>query len=118
MADNIRFQGEGWLRLEMTAGIGLQSGDVAVIGAGLTVDLITDADAVGVATVMFPCSYVTEHPVVGEDDQGNAAVNIGDPVYIDGTDINADAAGGVFYGYALGAVLAGATTTIQIARAA
>lgn len=117
MAKNIKFQGQGWLRLELTAGIGLVSGDVAGIGNALVVDLITDADAAGVATVMLPCSYVVERAVVGADGVGNAAVAVGDALYLDGAAVNADATNGVFYGYALGAVVAGATTTIQIARA-
>lgn len=117
MAKNIIHQGQGWLQLELPAGIGLVSGDQALIGNALTVDLITDADAVGNATCRIPCPYTVQVDVVGANDGGNAQINPGDAVYKDGADINADAVNGAFYGYALATVAAGATTSILVARA-
>lgn len=117
MAKTIKFQGEGWLRLEMTVTSGANSGDVVAIG-DLVVDCITDADANNKATVMFPAAYATEVAVTGKDASGaNVAVNIGDKVYKDGAEINKDATNGKFYGYALASVSSGATATILVARA-
>lgn len=117
MAKTIKYQGEGWLRLEVTVGAGAKSGDVVAI-SDLVVDCITDADSSNKATAMFPAAYATEVAVTGKDAAGaNAAVNIGDKVYKDGVEINKDATNGKFYGYALAGVVAGATTTILVARA-
>lgn len=117
MAKNIIHQGSGWLRLELPVTPGLLSGARTLVGAGLAVDLITDADAAGNATVMFPCPYTVSVPVVGHNGTAAAAVAVGDPVYMDGANINVNPAG-VLYGYALEAVVSGATTTILVARAA
>lgn len=116
MAKNINRLGEGWLRVPLTAGVGLLSGAQALVGTDLVVDLITDADAAGVATCMFPCAYTANVAVTGEDDLGPAVIAAGDKLYLDGAAVNADAVNGIPYGYALGGVLAGATTTIEVAR--
>lgn len=52
--------------------------------------------------------------VVGEDGSGNAAIAAGDIIYWDATELNADDANGVRFGYALAAVASGATTTITV----
>lgn len=117
MAKTIKYQGEGWLRLEMTVGAGKKSGDVVAIGE-LVVDCITDADAANKATAMFPAAYATEVAVTGKDAaDANVAVAIGDKLYKDGAVINKDQTNGKFYGYALATVVGGATTTILVARA-
>jgi hypothetical protein len=116
VAKTIKYQGEGWLRLELTVGAGAKSGDVVAI-SDLVVDCITDADSSNKATAMFPAAYATEVAVTGKDASANAAVAIGDNVYKDGAEINKDATNGKFYGSALAAVVAGATTTILVARA-
>lgn len=52
--------------------------------------------------------------VTGVDGSGNAAIAIGDIIYLDGGVLNADDTNGVRWGYALGAVASGATTTINV----
>ncbi len=66
---------------------------------------VTQVDAAGVYNL----------PVHGVNAGGNVAVAVGDLIYYDtGTDTLSKLATGVRYGYALGAVASGATTTIPV----
>lgn len=64
--------------------------------------------------VVLDTGGIYELSVVGADGSGNAAVAVGDLVYLDATVVNADDSNGVRFGYALGAVSSGATTVIQV----
>lgn len=55
---------------------------------------------------------VFDMAVVGQDGAGNAAVASGDIIYLDAGVLNVDSTNGVRWGYALGVVASGATTTI------
>lgn len=67
------------------------------------------------ATCAINPAYVVDLAVKGEDGAGNAAVSIGETVYVD-TDgeVNVDLTNGTAYGIALEAVSSGATTTIRV----
>lgn len=92
----------------------VSSGDVVSIGTLVLVALGNeDADGnfigdFGAAKTIYNLT------VTGADNLGNAAVSIGDAVYADGTAVNVDAANGVKYGIALGAVASGASTVIPV----
>lgn len=98
-------------RLNLPVAEGKVSGDFDVVG-DLPVVLLTDRDSGGKADCAV--TDVFEHPVKGVKDAGNVAVGIGDKVYMDGNELNKDAANGKEYGVALGVVTAGATTVIPV----
>lgn len=110
MAKN--FVKEG-LRHQFAVTAGLKSGDPVVIGQIPGV-LETDADAANKAVVNL--TGVFNLSVKGVDASANAAVAVGDAIYY----VQADTPKlskkntGVLFGYALGAVVSGATTTIEV----
>ena len=91
------------------------SGAAGVVGSIPVVALNTLGDGSndsGKADLAMAGRFSLE--VTGEDGSGNAAIAAGDIVYWDATELNADDANGVRFGYALAAVASGATTTITV----
>jgi len=118
MATNVRYDKRSGVRLELTVGASQTSGSVILIN-DMPVFLLEDSDEADKATVeLIGVSLVVELPVTGADGAGNAAVAVGHAIYKDGTAYNRDATNGKPIGYALGTVVSGATTTIQVALAA
>lgn len=111
MATNIVFEDGNQLRLPCTAPATPKSGDPVLVGQ-LPGVALTDEDADGYTTVKT--NGVAELAVKGEGASGGSNVVIGDRLYYDAGTINKDATNGVPYGYALGAVTSGATTTIRV----
>jgi predicted RecA/RadA family phage recombinase len=95
---------------------GVVSGDPVLIGAALVGVAETTIDTNGNAVVKLATGRVWSLPVKGVDQVGNSAVAIGDQLYI----VMADTPHlskkntGVKFGKALGTVIAGATTTIDV----
>ena len=89
----------------------LVSGDPEVIGT-LPVVLLTDPDSSDEAECAT--EGVFNLTVVGEDGVGNTAIAIGDKVYLDGTDVNADDTNGIEFGIALDAVTSGSSIIIPV----
>jgi predicted RecA/RadA family phage recombinase len=111
MAKNEKERRATQMRITVTAGA--KSGDPVVYGQRPGVCL-TDADANNKATVAFEGGY--DLSVKGIDGGGNSAVAEGDILYFvtgDTPHISKKATG-VRYGYAAGAVNAGATATITV----
>jgi predicted RecA/RadA family phage recombinase len=100
-------------RLWLTAGAGVVSGDPVVVGQ-LTGVALSDVDASNNTNVDTEGVY--DLSVKAIDAGGNSAVAIGDAIY----HVDADTpklskkATGVLFGYALEAVGAGATATINV----
>lgn len=86
------------------------SGDPVLCGQIPGVALAAE-DSAGLTTVAL--DGVFDLPVKGETTT-NAAVALGDILYYDSGVINRDNTNGVRFGYALGAVSSGATTTIPV----
>lgn len=86
------------------------SGDPVVYGQ-LPGVALTDEDADGLTTVAL--DGVWNLAVKGET-TSNAAVSAGDILYYDSGVVNKDSSNGIRFGYALGAVDSGATTTIPV----
>lgn len=102
---------------------GTESGDPLLVGdlpcVALT-DRATSADdnPVDEATVQVYPSAVFDLEVIGNDGTSNAAIAVGEAVYIQDDDtIDVDTAGTLF-GYVLEAVASGATTTVRVKLAA
>jgi len=97
------------------AAASVSAGDAVLVGNFLTGIAITDTDGDGNVEIDlgYEASFHTLS-VVGADGSGNAAIAIGDFVYVDGSAVNADDANGVLLGIALGAVASGATTSIVV----
>lgn len=90
------------------------SGDPVLVGQIPGVAL-TDERADGTTTLTLQGIYNLS--VKGENAAGNNAVAVGDILYYEAGQtppINKDATNGVRFGYALGAVSSGATTTIPV----
>jgi predicted RecA/RadA family phage recombinase len=99
--------------LWLTVGAGVVSGDPVAVGQITGVATI-DADANNMATV--DTEEVYDLSVKGIDANGNSAVSIGDAIYYTAGDtpkLNKKATGTLF-GYALEAIDAGATDTINV----
>lgn len=111
MATNRKFAAGDALSVVATAPATPSSGDPILVGQ-LPGVALTDERADGTVSAQF--NGVFELPVKGADGAGNAAIAAGDIVYYDGGEINADDTNGVRFGYALEAVLSGATTTIDV----
>ena len=126
MAKNFEQKGDILTVLESTltpvaAGL-IQSGGAAFWGAG---DFLTGVaqKTAGAATDMIPMDRkgVYRLPVTGRNQvPADAAVAVGDKLYIDDAEaqLNKDFTLGKFFGYALGTVTAGATTTIPVLQKA
>lgn len=116
MATNEVFEPVGTLSLPVADGTA--SGDPILVFDEIPAVALTDEGDGGngdnIATVALNPKWVFDIAVTGADDAGNSAVAIGDRVYVDGAEINVDAANGTFYGWALEAVSSGATTTINV----
>src|SRR3990167_276042 len=97
--------------LSLPVPVGAVSGDPVVVGKMPGV-LLTDRDAVTLEATVFMGGAFTLS-VIGQNDAGNSAVAIGDALFYDGTNIDKKESG-EFFGWALGAVNAGATTAIPV----
>ena len=107
--------GEGFVKLKLTVTASGSAGDIDLIST-MPILLITDANASDLATAeILGCKRVIAIDVHGANNAGDTAVAIGDKVYWDSTEVNADVTNGTFLGYALAAVVSGATTEIDIA---
>lgn len=101
--------------LELPVPVGYVSGDPVVVG-GITGVCLTSRDVDGNALVQIKGAPIFTLTVNGVDGAGNSAVAIGDKLYF----VEADPikiskkATGVFYGYALGTVAAGASAAIKV----
>lgn len=101
--------------LRLTVGAGVLAGDVVMVGKICGV-AETDYSAVdGKATLRIVGSYKLS--VKGINDAGNSAVAVGDRIYwlTGDTPQCSKKASGQLVGIALGAVIAAATTTIEVA---
>lgn len=126
MAKNFEQSGEFIEVLESTltpvaAGL-VKSGGAAFWGAG---DFLTGvaqtSPAAATEKVSMHTRGVYRLPVTGRNQvPADAAVALGDKLYIDDAEaqLNLDATLGKFFGYALGTVVAGATTTIPVLQKA
>lgn len=94
-----------------TAPTTVDSGDPVLLGK-LPGVALTDEDSDGNATIAI--SGVFQLSVKGEDGSGNSAVAAGDILYYDSDVINKDVTNGTRFGYALGAVTSGSTSTIDV----
>lgn len=107
--------GEGFVKLQLAVTASGSSGDIDLISEMLVV-LVEDANSSDLATAeIIGCKRVIKVAVHGEDGSGDTAVAIGDTVYWDTDEVNADDTNGVKLGFALAAVVSGATTSIDIA---
>ena len=88
------------------------AGDPVAVGK-VTGVCLTDTDADGMVRVKV--TGVFELSVTGKDSSdGNVSIAEGEEIYLDGGELNKDDTNGVFFGYALGSVSSGATTTIPV----
>lgn len=114
MASNFIDPGDRWSGA-LSAPATPTSGDPGVLGQIPVVALTDEADGGNAAgEVTFAMSGIFECPVTGANAAGNTAVAIGDIIYWDSTVLNKDNTNGIRWGYALGAVSSGATTTIKV----
>lgn len=117
MATNEVFEPVGKLSLPVPDGT--EAGDALLVFDLIPAVALTDEGAGGNADDHATCAinpaWVFDIPVKGEDGAGNAAVSVGEVVYVD-TDgeINVDLTNGTVFGIALEAVSSGATTTIRV----
>lgn len=107
MATNKRQDGR---ILELAPSGGASSGDPVVVGEIAGVALVDIANG---ASGAVEIRGVFDLAVHGHDGTANAGVAVGDAIYHDGTELNKNTSGTLF-GYALGTVAAGATTTIPV----
>lgn len=116
MATNEVFEPVG--KLSVPVPDGTASGDPVLVFDEIPGVALTDEGDGGngdnIATVAIAPMWVFDIAVNGADAAANAAVAVGDRVYVDGADINVDATNGTFYGWALEAVSSGATATIRV----
>lgn len=114
MANNLKQYDGRCITGAATAPATPTSGDAVVLGQLPGVALTGEGEG-GNATgeITIDTGGVYNLPVIGETTV-NAAIAIGDILYYDATKVNADATNGVRFGYALGAVASGATTTIPV----
>lgn len=110
MATNIVHEDGDQLRVVCTAPAEPNSGDPVLVGQ-LPGVALTDEDTDGYTTVKF--NGTATLAVKGETTTNNA-VAVGDLLYYDAGVINKDSTNGVRFGYALGAVSSGATTSILV----
>lgn len=90
------------------------SGDPVVCGQIPGVALVAE-DAAGLTTVALDGEFTLS--VKGENQSGNSAVADGDILYYEAGQtppVNKDATNGIRFGYARGAVISGATSTIPV----
>ena len=114
MAKNTVYMWTQSLPLVPTAPTTPASGDPVLVGQIPGVAL-TPKDTNNVATIATDGAFAL--PVKGENNAGNSAVAVGDILYYEAGQtppINKDNVAGVRFGYALGAVSSGATTTITV----
>lgn len=118
MAKNIIQPHGDQIRLNVSAVNGsgtsdlVKSGDPGVVG-DLPFVALTDEASDGTATVK--CNGVAKLNVRGHDGTANAAVAVGQVIYWDNTNGELDVqTAGKRFGYALGAVASGATTSIEV----
>ncbi len=126
MAKNFEQSGEFIEVLEstltpVTAGL-IVSGEAGFWGAGnFLTGVAQTSPAAATENVSMHTKGVYRLAVTGRDQvPADSAVAIGDKLYIDDTEaqLNKDVTLGKFFGYALGTVVAGATTTIPVLQKA
>ena len=108
MATNYVQQGDV---IKLPVASGKTSGDPDLVGS-IPVVCLTDRDSDGNAECAL--KGVFDLPVTGADNAGNAAVSVGDTLYMDAGTINIDGTDGTEYGAALEAVASGETDTINV----
>ena len=117
MATNVRYEKRSNVRLELAVGAGQTAGSVILLN-DMPVLLLEASDANNNATVeLIGVGTVVDLPVKGADGTGNVAVAVGHAICKDGAEYNRDVTNGKRIGFALGAVVSGATTTIMVALA-
>lgn len=115
MSINVANTTEANVKRQLTVGASQVAGDVILISE-MPVYLLEASDSNNKAVChILGCSLVINADVTGADGVGNTAIALGDALYKDGTEINADATNGTKIGYALAAVSSGATTEIEVA---
>lgn len=109
MAGEIYYPGD---KIPLTVGSDVAARTAMVVGSVPVYTLTATTSSTTTATCLL--KGVVQVSVKGEDATGNAAINVGDVIYVD-TDgeINVDDTNGTRWGYALEAVSAGATKTIK-----
>lgn len=117
MASNRVFKDGEYLQVAAADCVGpndpIESGDPLVWGSAEVPAVATsDEDSAGLVSVQFGGVYSLA--VHGADGAGNAAVDAGEAVFWDATELNADLTNGSLYGYAMEAVASGATTTVRV----
>ncbi|KAB2865096.1 MAG: hypothetical protein F9K46_04065 [Anaerolineae bacterium] len=113
MATNVVNDSGATIRKKMTVGASQVKNSVILLNE-MPVFLLEDADSSNKATCVLPGTMVVDLAVVGANGAGNIAVAVGHRIYKDGTEYNRDSTNGTLFGYALGAVNSGATTTIPV----
>ncbi len=121
MAANLKENGNPDVKLRLTVGSGIVSGDPVEIvdlhGVALTDYNAPTADAK--ATVRLPgITCVYEFTVEAVNNSGNVAVAIGDKLFYDTAatiKINKDVTNGKLFGYALETITSGSSDTIKVA---
>lgn len=117
MATNEVFEPVG--KLSVPVPEGTSSGDALLVLGIVPAVALTDEGAGGNAalhaTVAINPAWVFDIPVTGEDGAGNAAVSVGELLFVDTDDeVNVDLTNGTPFGIALEAVDSGATATIRV----
>lgn len=118
MAKNLNHKEVDGLRVVCSDPTTPASGDPVRYGEMTGVALVTE-DADGYTQVDFTPGRGWDLSVKGVDGSGNAVVAVGDKIYyVDGdTPKLSKKATGRFFGFANGAVLSGATSTIEVIKA-
>lgn len=116
MAQNITIIGPQ-VSETLTVGSGITSGDPVAIG-GIVGTALVDygAEVTGKASILLNM-HIADHTVEAKDADGNNAVALGDAIYYDSAEtikLNKDNVNGVFWGYALEAITAGSSDTINV----
>ena len=92
----------------------------ATVSAGVasqvgSINCVPISDAVSGTAVACYVKGVITHAVTAVDDMGNAAVSVGDKLYLNSGVLNVDSVtGGTAFGVALEDVTSGATATIRV----
>ena len=97
--------------IKLPVASGKTSGDPDLVGS-IPVVCLTNRDSDGNAECAL--TGVFDLPVTGADNAGNAAISLGDTLYMDAGTINIDSTDGTEYGVALEAVASGSTDTINV----
>lgn len=97
--------------IPLDLGATVSAGTASQVGI---INCVPITDAVSGTAVACKIKGVFSMSVTGADNAGNAAISIGDKLYLDSGVLNVDNVAGVAWGYALGAVASGDTSTIDV----